>query len=412
MEIIYLIIVIVIIFILLCLFLKFYKGDKINKILILLVVVAIIGTIIFLVFFPKDKWESENYFMGIAQLTGGLFTVIGVYFTIKEEEKNQKNAEKNANEKIREQLRLENMPVLKFESNNDKKDCGGSIYYIDCDDKTENLKIQLNLEIKNVGLGSAQNIYYQLIIGIENDGSMSGIENQIIEPKEAISHTIYFELPKREEYYKNIIILVFYDDLLENKYMQKLDGCLSVSMNESEYVPGAFVCANEKYEKLGVDFKYELPQEIIDDELKRIEYEEKQKKIIQEIPEKKEIDKMVDKYLEEHKLFFDIILEYFKGLDFKFGSGGEIEDYKLLRKNLYNIIINSIDGVNKKEYIQCKIILRVNIKTKEIRCIDWYVKKSTLNIKRRKLKKFEKLVKKELKKIKENESKIYDVKLS
>lgn len=412
MENIYLIIVIVIIFILLCLFLKFYKGDKINKILILLVVVAIIGTIIFLVFFPKDKWESENYFMGIAQLTGGLFTVIGVYFTIKEEEKNQKNAEKNANEKIREQLRLENMPVLKFESNNDKKDCGGSIYYIDCDDKTENLKIQLNLEIKNVGLGSAQNIYYQLIIGIENDGSMSGIENQIIEPKEVISHTIYFELPKKEEYYKNIIILVFYDDLLENKYMQKLDGCLSVSMNESEYVPGTFVCANEKYEKLGVDFKYELPQEIIDDELKRIEYEEKQKKIIQEIPEKKEIDKMVDKYLEEHKLFFDIILEYFKGLDFKFGSGGEIEDYKLLRKNLYNIIINSIDGVNKKEYIQCKIILRVNIKTKEIRCIDWYVKKSTLNIKRRKLKKFEKLVKKELKKIKENESKIYDVKLS
>lgn len=412
MENIYLIIVIVIIFILLCLFLKFYKGDKINKILILLVVVAIIGTIIFLFFFPKDKWESENYFMGIAQLTGGLFTVIGVYFTIKEEEKNQKNAEKNANEKIREQLRLENMPVLKFESNNDKKDCGGSIYYIDCDDKTENLKIQLNLEIKNVGLGSAQNIYYQLIIGIENDGSMSGIENQIIEPKEAISHTIYFELPKKEEYYKNIIILVFYDDLLENKYMQKLDGCLSVSMNESEYVPGAFVCTNEKYEKLGVDFKYELPQEIIDDELKRIEYEEKQKKIIQEIPEKKEIDKMVDKYLEEHKLFFDIILEYFKGLDFKFGSGGEIEDYKLLKKNLYNIIINSIDGVNKKEYIQCKIILRVNIKTKEIRCINWYVKKSTLNIKRRKLKKFEKLVKKELKKIKENESKIYDIKLS
>lgn len=246
----------------------------------------------------------------------------------------------------------------------------------------------------------------------KDDGSRSGIKNQIIEPKEVTSHTIYFELPKREDYYKNIIILVFYDDLLENKYMQKLDGCLSVSMNESEYVPGAFVCANEKYEKLGVDFKYELPQEIIDDELKRIEHEEKQKKIIQEIPEKKEIDKMVDEYLEEHKLFFDIIFEYFKGLDFKFGSGGEIEDYKLLRKNLYNIIVNSIDGVNKKEYIQCKIILRVNIKTEEIRCIDWYVKESTLNIKRRKSKRFEKLIKKELKKIKKNESKIYDVKLS
>lgn len=409
MKSIYLIIAIVIVFILLYLFLKFYKGDKINKILVLLVVVAVVGAIIFLVFFPNDKWKNETYFMGVAQLTGGLFTVIGVYFTIKEEEKIRKIDEKNANKKIREQLRLENMPVLKFESNNDRKSCGGSNYFVECDDTTENLKVQLNLEIKNVGLGSAQNICYQLIIGIKNDGSMSGIENQIIEPSEIISHTVYFELPKKGDYNKNIIILVFYEDLLENKYMQKLDGCLSVSNNDGEYIPGAYVWTSEKYEKLGTDFKYEIPQEIIEEELKRAEYEEKQKLIIQTIPKKNEIDKIVDEYLSEQTIFFDIVHKYFKELDFKWGSGGETEDYKILRKNLYDITISAIDGIGNKEYIKYKIILRVNVKTEEIRCIDWYVTESTLNIKKRKLKKFKKSIEKELMKIKKDESKIYDV---
>lgn len=400
------------IFLLSILYFRFYKGDKINKILIFLVVLTIIGAVMFLVWFPSEKWNDENYFLGIAQMVGGLFTVIGVYFTVKEEEKMRKIDNKNADNKIKEQLRLENLPVLKFRCDNEEKSCGGGVvYYVDCEANDDNYKVQLNIEIKNVGLGSAQNIWFQKIIGIENDGSKSGIENQIIEPKETINYTMYFEFPKKDtEFYKRLTILVFYDDLLENKYMQKLDGSLSISWCESdgrrEYHPNAFVSVNEKYVKIGTDFKYEIPQKIIEDEISRIEYEEKQKKIIETIPEKSKIDEIAGEYFKDRNNFFGIVRKFFKTVDFQGGSGG-IDDYKLVRKNIYDVTIVDEIGVSRKEQIKCETILRVNIKTEEIRCIDKRVVKSTLNIKKRELNRFKKYLNKEVKQIKKLEKEIY-----
>lgn len=400
------------IFLLSILYFRFYKGDKINKILIFLVVLTIIGAVMFLVWFPSEKWNDENYFLGIAQMVGGLFTVIGVYFTVKEEEKMRKIDNKNADNKIKEQLRLENLPVLKFRCDNEEKSCvGGVVYYVGCEANDDNYKVQLNIEIKNVGLGSAQNIWFQKIIGIENDGSKSGIENQIIEPKETINYTMYFEFPKKDtEFYKRLTILVFYDDLLENKYMQKLDGGLSISWCESdgrrEYHPNAFVSVNEKYVKIGTDFKYEIPQEIIEDEISRIEYEEKQKKIIETIPEKSKIDEIVGEYFKDRNNFLDIVRKFFKTVDFQGGSGG-IDDYKLVRKNIYDVTIVDEIGVSRKEQIKCETVLRVNIKTEEIRCIDKRVVKSTLNIKKRELNRFKKYLNKEVKQIKKLEKEIY-----
>lgn len=405
------IIILLVIALLAFLYFRFYKGDKINKILIFLVVLTIIGAVIFLVWFPSKKWNDEDYFLGIAQMVGGLFTVIGVYFTIKEEEKMRKIDNKNADNKIKEQLRLENLPVLKFRCDNEEKSCDGAVYYIDCEANDDNYKVQLNIEIKNVGLGSAQNIWFQKIIGIENDGSKSGIENQIIEPKETINYTMYFEFPKNDtEFYKRLTILVFYDDLLENKYMQKLDGSLSISWCESdgrsEYHPNAFVSVNEKYIKIGTDFEYEIPQEIIEDEISRIEYEEKQKKIIETIPEKTKIDEIVGEYFKDRNNFFDIVRKFFKTVDFQGGSGG-IDDYKLIRKNIYDVTIVDEMGVNRKEHIKCETILRVNIKTEEIRCIDKRVIKSTLNVKKRELNRFNKHLNKEVEQIKKLEKEIY-----
>lgn len=405
------IIILVVIYLLSILYFKFYKGDKINKILIFLVALTVIGAVMFLVCFPSEKWNDEDYFMGIAQMVGGLFTVIGVYFTIKEEEKMREIDEKNADNKIKEQLRLENLPVLKFRCDNEKKSCDGVVYHVDCESSDDNYKVQLNIEIKNVGLGSAQNIWFQKIIGIENDDSKSGIENQIIEPKETINYTMYFEFPKNDtEFYKRLTILVFYDDLLENKYMQKLDGSLSISWCESdgrrEYHPNAFLSVNEKYVKIGTDFKYEIPQEIIEDEISRIKYEEKQKKIIKTIPEKSKIDEIVREYFKDRINFFDIVRKFFKTVDFQIDSG-RIDDYKLVKKNIYDVTIVDEIGVSRKEHIKCETILRVNIKTEEIRCIDKRVVKSTLNIKKRELNRFKKYLNKEVKQIKKIEKEIY-----
>lgn len=405
------IISLIILFTLLILYLEFYKGDKINKILIFLVVLTITGAVTFLFCFPSEKWNSEEYFQGIAQMVGGLFTVIGVYFTIKEEEKNRKVDAINAESKMKEQLRLENQPVLKFSSNNSELSSNGVAYRINCVDESENYRVPLNIEIKNIGLGSAQNIQFQTIVGIGSVNSKSDINNLIIEPKETINYTLYFEFPKNDqEFHELLTILVFYDDLLENKYMQKLDGSLSISYYESNGVgyfnPSAIVNANEKCVKIGTDFEYEIPKEIIEDEISRIEHKEKQKRIIEIIPEKKIVDKIVEEYLENQEDFLETCSIFFKTINFQ-GSISEIDNYEWIRKNIYNVTIIDKVGISRNEYIKCKTILRVNIKTEEIRYIDKKIVISTLNITKRKLNEFKKKLKKDGLKIRKNEAKIY-----
>jgi hypothetical protein len=344
-------------------------------------------------------------------MVGGLFTVIGVYFTIKEEEKNRKVDAINTESKMKEQLRLENQPVLKFSSNNSELSSNGVAYRINCVDESENYRVPLNIEIKNIGLESAQNIQFQTIVGIGSVNSKSDINNLIIEPKETINYTLYFEFPKNDqEFHELLTILVFYDDLLENKYMQKLDGSLSISYYESNGVgyfnPSAIVNANEKCVKIGTDFEYEIPKEIIEDEISRIEHKEKQKRIIEIIPEKKIVDKIVEEYLENQEDFLETCSIFFKTINFQ-GSISEIDNYEWIRKNIYNVTIIDKVGISRNEYIKCKTILRVNIKTEEIRYIDKKIVISTLNITKRKLNEFKKKLKKDGLKIRKNEAKIY-----
>ena len=196
----------------------------------------------------------------------------------------------------------------------------------------------------------------------------------------------------------------------KNKYMQKLDGSLSISYYESNGVgyfnPSAIVNANEKCVKIGTDFEYEIPKEIIEDEISRIEHKEKQKRIIEIIPEKKIVDKIVEEYLENQEDFLETCSIFFKTINFQ-GSISEIDNYEWIRKNIYNVTIIDKVGISRNEYIKCKTILRVNIKTEEIRYIDKKIVISTLNITKRKLNEFKKKLKKDGLKIRKNEAKIY-----
>ena len=59
------IIILVCIPLILLLYSKLSKENSTNRILIFLVGLTITGTIIYLIWFPGDKWNSQNYFMGI-----------------------------------------------------------------------------------------------------------------------------------------------------------------------------------------------------------------------------------------------------------------------------------------------------------------------------------------------------------
>lgn len=390
------------------LILKLLKKDKLNIKLIVLSLIASIVTLFYLICYPQNEILNENYFLGIAQMTGGLFTVIGVYMTIKEEEKIRKSDEENFDNKIKEQLRLENLPVLKFSCNNDEKSVSGIVEYVDCTSEEETTEIQLNIDIKNVGLGSAQKIWFQSIIGIKNDNSMSGIENQIIEPKEKITNTIYFRIPKNKtEFNKRLTILVFYSDLLNNKYMQKLDGNISISECENDgeitYYPHIHVSADKDYEKIGENYKYEIPQEIIEEELNRIKEEEKYKDILKRIPDKPKIDELINEYLRDKNSFCEIIKETLNSSNYEGGDG--ITDYRKVKGNIYEVTITGSMGISRREYVKYEWLIRVNVKTEAVKTIDKKITKSTLKIKKRVLNKLKRKIAKELKQIKKEEEK-------
>ena len=390
------------------LILKLLKKDKLNIKLIVLSLIAAIVTLFYLICYPQNEILNENYFLGIAQMTGGLFTVIGVYMTIKEEEKIRNSDEENFDNKIKEQLRLENLPVLKFSCNNDEKSVSGIVEYVDCTSEEETTEIQLNIDIKNVGLGSAQKIWFQSIIGIKNDDSISGRENQIIEPKETITNTMYFHIPKNKtEFNKRLTILVFYSDLLDNKYMQKLDGNISISECENDgeitYYPHIHVSADKDYEKIGEHYKYEIPQEIIEEELDRIKEEEKNKDILKSIPDKSKIDELINEYLRDKNSFCEIIKETLNSPNYEGGDG--ITDYRRVKGNIYEVTITGSMGISRREYVKCEWLIRVNVKTEVVKTIDKKITKSTLKIKKRVLNELKRKIAKELKQIKKEEEK-------
>ena len=390
--------------------LSLLKIDKMNKKIIFFTLLAIAIALFYLICYPKDSKWGENYFLGIAQMTGGLFTVIGVYMTIKEEEKKRKSDEKNFDNKIREQLRLENLPVLKYTCDNEQKNGTGINEVIDCtnEEDDDNQTIQLNLRIKNVGLGSAQKIKFQIIPGIKNDNSKSWIENQIIEPKESISNSVCFIIPKNDsDFHKSLTILVFYSDLLENKYVQILNGDISISRCENGDLISYHACANvnaeSEYEQIDENYIYEIPKEIIEEELDRIKQKEKNKDILKRIPDKSKIDELINEYLRDKNSFCETIKETLNSPNYEGGDG--ITDYRRVKGNIYEVTITGSMGISRREYVKCEWLIRVNVKTEVVKTIDKKITKSTLKIKKRVLYKLKRKISKELKQIKKEEEK-------
>ena len=399
---------IIITLIIVCIFvfcLKNTKKDAVNKVLFFLVFISIFGAVFYLVCFPRGENANDVYFSGISQMVGGLFTVIGVYFTIKEEERNRKYDDESFDKKIKEQLRLENLPVLKFDSNDKNERADGVFYYVDCTDEVPTKKLQLNINMKNVGLGSAQNISFQIIIGIENDESKTDFKNLIIEPSKTITHTVYFCIPdKNIEFNRRLTILVFYEDLLNNRYVQKLEGNIGNYCCEDgiEYNSSVDIYDEEPYQIIGSNFKYEIPEEIILHEKERLEFEKRMEDINKNISNREEIDELVNDYLSGKKSFYSEVKEYFKNIKFE-GSGGGLYDYKVLKRNVYLVTVFDEAGVNYKERIRCFTELKVNIKTEEVKILNKKITNSISSIKKRRLKKFQRKIDKDLRKTCESE---------
>lgn len=224
---------------------------KLKKNILLLVIVFIVIVLFFILLdlFNIRKFISftDNYdwlgFMGafLGSVIGGLITYLGVYLSLKYQE----NADNEKN-------RLSIIPILEYELSYDADDfdnsqgqlAGEIISHINienakCDDK-KSLEWNFDLKVSNIGLGHAQITDVKFIIG-DNERNFIQEENlgysyKLVKINDTQDFRFLFYAPKSRfkcnhisgrEFIYTIDIIFSYQDLLGNKYQQKVYSCIT-----------------------------------------------------------------------------------------------------------------------------------------------------------------------------------------
>jgi len=380
-----------------------------NKTLnIILVIIILVLTIFYLYNFPNKT--TENFYLGISQILAGIIsgalTLLGVNFTISNQEKSRIEDSKQIEKRQKDQIRLENLPVFQYIFNPENKSKDGSITYIDCDtNETKTTDWKLNISLRNIGLRAAQHIWFQLIIDGKSDNGRQGMKDSLIKPDEFSETTFYFKtkyIEKKEitkEYFNNpqfmsdpelnvyhsLKIIVYYDDLIGNHYMQELDGALSIGFSSSDdsdvvHVSNSIgIRAEENYKIIEDNYVYIVPKETIDFAEKR---KREQVDIVKfsKIEFKVEIDKLVEEFLSKNKIY-----KYnpwiYRNIEFKFGGGSGCTDYEEIEKNkIYCVTIEMNKSVDGTHGIALNYLLTVDLSKNIVTKIYVKVIKNNLQV--------------------------------
>lgn len=291
----------------------------------------------------------------------------------------------NAKEDNNVQLKMQNLPVLKFFSDDNEKSASGSIEYIDCSYETSNFRIQLNLKIKNVGLGTAQNIEYQLIFGNNKDIFKSSMFNEIIEKNGESDYTIFFEIPSDKlDYNRQFVLLVFYDDLLDNKYVQVLTGtigiCKSLTDMEEVISPYIFVHPSGKHLEVNDKFDYKELSEV--SSLKEFQkFQEHQHGLEQKISNRNIVDFILaDFFKEKNYNICDIIYNFFKQKYPNLEGTSGVIDYIPRENDSVEVLIECSMGIDTN---MCVVVLQkflVDVSNKKVKSCIFKIIKCDLKI--------------------------------
>ena len=334
------------------------------------------------------KFEiDDNYYVAISQvlggLLGGIFTLIGVCWTLIIQSKERKEDLIQAEERQKEQNRLQNLPVFQYKVDNENKSKSGTVYMFNCSKDDETVCIPLNICIKNIGLGAAQHIYYQLYIDNKHQGAKQGLVNSLIQVNDTIEDTYYIYV-RKEEMSLIAKLIVYYDDLIGNHYVQVLDGALTKSYSTDTNPNIAEINFNINFpnikDYLVVDngYNYEIPKETIDMyEMNKVysKMEEDYKKL----DGYKDVENLVVKFIKEHeKDLFNYLPECYKNIKF-LGSGGGITNIikeKDKKEYLVTLSANTSQSFNAElDYI---VVLKVNLITNKILINDIKIVKHTI----------------------------------
>lgn len=221
---------------------------------ILLLIVAFIVIILFFILLDlfgirKIIPLTINYdwlsFTGalLGSMIGGLITYLGVFLTLKYQE----NADSEKN-------RLSIIPILEYKLSYDKADfdnsqgqlAGEVISHINIEnakyDDKKSFEWHFDLKVSNIGLGHAQITNVKFIIG-DNQKNFIQEENlgysyKLVKMNDTQDLRFLFYAPKSrfkynhingKEFIYTIDIINYYQDLLGNKYQQKVYCCITQS---------------------------------------------------------------------------------------------------------------------------------------------------------------------------------------
>lgn len=165
------------------------------------------------------SWLSfiSSYLTGI--ITAVIAALVAVWTTIYQIKKNNEENEK----RDKKNLKIQNMPILKYNINAEKSDAEGidDLIPTNMDHLAHNI-YYLNIVIKNIGMNNVRNIIIDFsLIG---DSTYRFIGDGTINPLEkgdTIELNKYFSVKASDKPYE-MKLIIYYQDLLSNWYKQKI----------------------------------------------------------------------------------------------------------------------------------------------------------------------------------------------
>ena len=168
-----------------------------------------------------QNWLSfiGNYITGvISAVIGALVAVWTAIYQIK------KNNEEN-NRRDKENLRIQNMPILKYDINTERKGTGDLSELIVTNKENELGNVyNLNIILKNIGMNSIKNIIIDFKSPVINNSIYRLLGKNAVNPvekDEVIELNKFFSLKPSDKYYEMYIVL-YYQDVLSNWYKQEI----------------------------------------------------------------------------------------------------------------------------------------------------------------------------------------------
>lgn len=168
-----------------------------------------------------QNWLSfiGNYITGVISAVIG--ALVAVWTTIYQINKN--NEENNRRDK--ENLKIQNMPILKYDINTERKGTGDLSELIITNKENElGNAYNLNIKLKNIGMNSIKNIIIDFKSSIINNAIYRLLgKNDVnpVEKGETIELNKFFSLKASDKYYE-MYIIIYYQDVLSNWYKQEI----------------------------------------------------------------------------------------------------------------------------------------------------------------------------------------------